>query len=54
VNYGVFERKPGPHLIAGWIPVRVKKTRQTKDWSLGSDTIRNEQTLAEAIVHGHP
>jgi hypothetical protein len=30
---------------AKWMPVRVKKTRQTKDQSLGSDSIRTEKAL---------
>jgi hypothetical protein len=35
-------------LIRGWIPVRVKKTRQNKNLQLGSDSIRTElQARAE-------
>ncbi|ABE64171.1 hypothetical protein Nham_3441 [Nitrobacter hamburgensis X14] len=32
-SYSVFERSMSPGLTRGWVPVRVKKTRQTKSWN---------------------
>jgi hypothetical protein len=30
--HGVFERSMPSDLIRGWMPVRARKTRQTKGW----------------------
>jgi hypothetical protein len=35
---------------AKWIPVRVKKTRQNKRLERGSDSIRNDQALEDALM----
>jgi hypothetical protein len=36
-------------LIRGWIPLRVKKTRQNKNESFGSDSIRTEALVDPEI-----
>jgi hypothetical protein len=41
-----FRAKACPGLDPGWIPVRVKKTRQNKNLELRSDSIGTENALA--------
>ena len=41
----VFQRSMPSDLIRGWIPVRVKKTRQNKRLELRSDSIGTEKAL---------
>jgi hypothetical protein len=41
-----FRAKACPALDAGWIPVRVKKTRQNKNLEPRSDSIGTEEALA--------
>jgi hypothetical protein len=38
--HGRAQPTPLERFRAKWIPVRVKKAHQNKDWSLGSDSIR--------------
>src|SRR5436190_14472180 len=47
----VFERRMSSDLIRGWIPVRVKKTRQNKSLEPSSDSIRTEQALVRTRWH---
>jgi hydroxymethylpyrimidine/phosphomethylpyrimidine kinase len=44
-RYSVFKRSMSSDVIRGWIPVRVKKTRQTRIQSFGSDSVRTEFAL---------
>jgi hypothetical protein len=47
-----FPAKACPGLDPGWIPVRVKKTRQNKKLSLRFDSIETEKALdSAAMVH---
>src|SRR3984885_3815298 len=45
-----FRAKACPALDAGWIPVRVKKTRQNKNPEPRSDSIGTEKALAAGFV----
>src|SRR5712691_2480159 len=49
-----FRAKACPGLDPGWNPVRVKKTRQIKRWSIGSDSIRTERALGRDEVRLGP
>jgi hypothetical protein len=42
-----FRAKACPGLDPGWIPVRVKKTRQNKNLEPRSDSIGTEKALAD-------
>jgi hypothetical protein len=44
----VFERSMSSGLTRGWIPVRMKKTRQTKSQSPASDSIRSGKAQSSA------
>src|ERR1700723_525316 len=46
---GAFSSESLPGLDAGWIPVRVKKTRQNKNPEPRSDSIGTEKALADQI-----
>jgi hypothetical protein len=52
MRFGAFSRESLPRTRCGWIPVRVKKTRQTKKQSLRSDSIGTEGLACVARVSG--
>src|SRR3984885_13300715 len=46
-----FRAKACPGLDPGWIPVRVKKTRQNKRLEPGSDSIRTDKALVDRMTN---
>src|SRR5205807_5462995 len=44
-SHSAFVRSMPADLIRGWIPVRIKKTRQNKKLESGSDSIRTDKAL---------
>src|ERR1700686_236559 len=44
---GPFSSEACPGLDPGWMPVRVKKTRQNKRLEPGSDSFRTDKALAD-------